>query len=121
MKKLADSSIVEIEERSEGIVLPVSVDTVCPYCLKQVNFSIKWPNYIDTEVAYARSRCSGCGENPKFMLFDLPMRDGNDDEIGDLYISPAPDIKDVNKDISRIEEFSVGLKKHIHQQLTFLI
>jgi len=68
------------------IKLVNSVDYNCPHCGRNVNFAIGWSIPSSHLSLTAKSRCSGCGEESKFVYIDYDLTDKV--EFGKLYIHP---------------------------------
>jgi hypothetical protein len=75
--------------------LPQSVDFVCPFCSRKVNFGLgKWRIDNATNTATSSSNCSGCRKQVRFWAID-PAKFGNTgkQECEELCMHPTPTLE----------------------------
>jgi len=105
MHHIAEEFIVDYDNRS-GIDFPSSVDLICPFCGRQVNYSIKWrSNVIDYNGMATYARCPACREHPNFILVGVQDRGDDSHKKGQLYVYPAPKVRYPIADIGDLAEF----------------
>jgi hypothetical protein len=83
--------------RSGSDRFPASVDIICPFCGRQVNFALTgWEQSKSLNGRLGRSRCPGCGKSALFLCVNYPP-----DEDTEVYIYPAPKL--IRKPVEGIE------------------
>src|SRR3970040_1770407 len=84
--------LVAAWKTTESDRTPNSVDIVCPYCGRQVNFDLRnWQRIDPASVSFVRSRCSGCGEIPSFFwVLARTLAEGQTLKSRELYMHPMP-------------------------------
>lgn len=93
-----------------------SVDYNCPYCGRQVNFSLAWSIPANAPAClYTTSRCSGCGKSPLFVYVNYLVPRN---EFGSLYIHPSPQKRKSILNIKTHSNFNDGLKIAYESVLT---
>lgn len=85
MQRIEEKYFTRTQQHGK-IKLVNSVDYNCPHCGRNVNFSIGWSIPQNHLSLTSKSRCSGCGEESKFVYIDYDLADGP--VLGKLYIHP---------------------------------
>jgi len=89
---------------------PAAVDLICPSCARKVTFSLSWGGFND-RLMFCGSRCPACASSPSFILVAFQEVEPGGDKIGQLFVSPAPKIRQPIEDVAQIEEFSEDLRR----------
>lgn len=111
MYYIAEEFIADYDNR-KGIDFPSSVDLICPFCGRQVNYSIKWrSDVIDYNGMATYARCPACGKYPNFILVGVPNREDDSHKKGQLYVYPAPKVRHPISGIKEIDEFGEPLRR----------
>ncbi len=73
-------------QKQGGVKLITSVDYNCPHCGRNVNFYLGWSLPQNHYCLSTKARCSGCGQESKFIYIDYDLADK--DGLGKLFIHP---------------------------------
>lgn len=109
MYKVPDIFIAQWSVNGDRVQLPASVDLICPYCGRQVTFPLGWGGF-NNNIMNTVSVCPGCRKSPTFILVEFRQVADNKRQ-GDLYVYPAPKVRNPIEGIEDVEQFSQGLLK----------
>lgn len=111
MYKLPDSAVVS-HDNIDGMIRPSTLDVICPHCRRQVTVSVIWKtNSAHDGVSYGFARCSGCREQSKYFSVCLDPPKKGEDDIPDVYMYPAPNVREPIPGIESIDGLSDRLKE----------
>jgi Domain of unknown function (DUF4145) len=96
-------------ERWEHVLLPISVDTTCSFCRRNVNFSINWNQGRNEAVIHTYGHCPACRARVRFIL----IIDDRDQvaKSGDLFIVPGSDMRVSLPGLEENVKLQQGLKQ----------
>lgn len=93
-----------------GVVMPNSVNTICPFCKRNVHIQMTWKYQLNQEDNYCSVQCPNCKKKLRFIYLVDP-NDAKNLDAGQLYMDPGFQERRLLEGIEENDKLPTSLKR----------
>ena len=108
MEQIPWSAVPTKSTGEKSFVFPLAVDWVCPFCSRNLTFTLKWTGFIESYMS--KAKCPGCQNSPLFLYMMTRYQETGAEKFGEIYMYPASNTRKPSLEVLNSESLPPILK-----------